>query len=1015
MTRTSRFFLAALILGGTLAVTFSHQLGGRSFRLGLGPQHAAARSESYDLRALRILARTALYVQGNYLDQDKVQPRKMLMSSLEKLEWLLPELVVAPAPGEDPESPAAIRVTVGKSSAMFDVGAIDTLWSLRERLKEIITFVQQHKLDQKVKPQELEYAAINGMLSTLDPHSVLLDPEMYTEMKVGTHGEFGGLGIVISIRNHELTVISPLEDTPAWRAGLKAGDVIAQIDDESTVNMRLDNAVERLRGKVGTQVVIWVKRKGWSEPKRFALKREKITIKSVTSKLLADRVGYVKLKSFQGHSQDQVREHLDRMRQQAGGELKGVILDLRGNPGGLLEQAIRISDLFLEAGTIVLTVGKGNTVKEEHKATWNGTEKRYPMVVLVGPGSASASEIVAGALQNNDRALVVGGTTFGKGSVQVLYDMEDGSALKLTIAQYLTPGEVSIQGVGIVPDISLEPVTITKDSIQYYAEERFGEGDLDAHLTNDAAVKKPSSGLTVRYYQDPPPEPPAGEEQEPPPPEDEDDVKEDFEIRFSRGLLAQARSSRSSELLKESARYLATQADTELQRIGETLGTLGIDWSGGDNPSGIHPELTLSTDRPGHRVPAGEKIRLRAQVKNTGAAPLYRLRGITESDNDSLNGLEFCFGKLLPGGERVWEVPVEVGKQVESRIDQVKVQLFSGDDETPLGAGSLLVEIEERQRPRFSYSWAVIDEKTGNGDGLLQRGEKVDFRLFITNQGQGQAEDVAATITNQSGENLFLQQGRQKIEAIPPGGQVEALFGFQVKRKLNEDSVKLQVDVLDLAQREGLEEELEIPVLPEAGRLKPQQGVVSASRPEGAALYAGASEKMPLLGRLRAGSTLPLTGVVGKWLKVDLGGGRSAWTEARSVSIGAGGVAGREPVTLRERMAPLVQFDAATLAQRTTDKARVRITGEALDDQRVQDLYIYTRNRQGKLVKTRKMAFLTNDGPGSPVRLPFSLEVDLKEGVNTVAVVARDNDRLSTLKHINILRLPAPGAAAAAK
>ncbi|MBM4321812.1 MAG: PDZ domain-containing protein, partial [Deltaproteobacteria bacterium] len=344
MKKTKRIMVAVTILGAAFIATVSYQIGDRAWNFGLGPVSSAARQEPYDLRSLKILARTALYIQGNYLDQDKVEPKKMLLSALEKVEWLLPEVVVRPAPGENEDSPAAIRVSVGKSSALFDIGAIDTLWSMREKLKDVVGFVQDNLRSKEVELPEVEYAAINGLLSTLDPHSVLLDPDTYREMKVSTHGEFGGLGIVISIRDHELTIISPLEDTPAWRAGLKAQDRIVQIEDESTINMRLDDAVELLRGKVGTQVTIWVKRKGWSEPRKFTLTREKITIKSVTSKLLDDGVAYVKLKSFQGHSQEQVRSHLDQMRAQLGHELKGLILDLRGNPGGLLEQAIKISD-----------------------------------------------------------------------------------------------------------------------------------------------------------------------------------------------------------------------------------------------------------------------------------------------------------------------------------------------------------------------------------------------------------------------------------------------------------------------------------------------------------------------------------------------------------------------------------------------------------------------------------------------------------------------------------------------
>ena len=1016
MKKTSRVLLAVAILGTAFVATISYQIGDRAWDFSLGPVSSAARQEAYDLRSLKILARTALYIQGNYLDQEKVDPKKMLLAALEKVEWLLPEVVARPAPGENEESPAAIRVSVGKSSSIFDIGTIDTLWSMREKLKDIIGYIQDHLQSTDVELPEVEYAAINGLLSTLDPHSVLLDPDTYREMKVSTHGEFGGLGIVISIRDHELTIISPLEDTPAWRAGLKAQDRIVQIEDESTINMRLDDAVELLRGKVNSQVTIWVKRKGWSEPRKFTLTREKITIKSVTSKLLDDGIGYVKLKSFQGHSQEQIRNHLDQMRAQLGGELKGLILDLRGNPGGLLEQAIKISDLFLDSGTIVLTVGKGNTVKEEHKATWSGTEKRYPMAVLVGPGSASASEIVAGALQNNDRAVIIGDTTFGKGSVQVLYDMEDGSALKLTIAQYLTPGEVSIQGVGIQPDIQLKPVTIDKKNLHYYAEEHFGEGDLDSHLTNDAAMQRSATSKLVRYFEPTPPEEEQGDKKEPPPPEEEDKIAEnDFTVHFARGLLSQSKVYQRTEMLSDSSGYIQSQHDKELEKIGSNLAKLDVDWSPGANQPGNQPQLTFTTDKPDGRVVAGEKIVLRARVKNTGSSPLYRMRGLTKSENSLLDAQEFIFGRLMPGEEREWEVPVEVGKQEESRTDSVTLELYSADGTESLKSAQVLVATEELKRPHLAYVWQIIDDKGGSGDGLVQRGEKLEMRLNIANTGPGKAQDVQATIANQSGEGLFLEQGRQKVDTIPPGGTAEVTFRFNVKRKLNEEKLKLQINLFDSVLREGLEEELEIPVQPDGPRYKPASGACTATA-EGVKVRAGASETTPAIAQLRNGRSLPVIGSKDGWLRVDLGGGSHGWVDARTVRQHDARPPPKPPQALNRvfelRSAPIVQLDPSTLSNRVINGSRARIVGEVVDDQQVKDVYIYVQHRTGKLVKSRKLTYQSNENlQRSPTRLPFRLDVDLKEGMNTVVIVARDQDRLTAMKRLRLLRLPAAYAA----
>ncbi|MBM4321535.1 MAG: hypothetical protein FJ125_16720, partial [Deltaproteobacteria bacterium] len=562
--------------------------------------------------------------------------------------------------------------------------------------------------------------------------------------------------------------------------------------------------------------------------------------------------------------------------------------------------------------------------------TWIGTEKRYPMAVLVGPGSASASEIVAGALQNNDRAVVIGDTTFGKGSVQVLYDMEDGSALKLTIAQYLTPGEVSIQGVGILPDIQLKSVTIDKKSVRYYAEEHFGEEDLDAHLTNDAAMRKRSPGKLVRFFDE---TPPAEEkaEKEPPPPEKEDEIAQnDFSVHFARGLLAQARIFQRTDMLKEAEGYLQGQYGKELEKISASLGKLGVDWSAGENQPGNRPQLTFTTSEKDQRVKAGDKIVLRATVKNSGSSPLYRVRGLTRSENNSMDGLEFIFGRILPGEERSWEVPMEMGKPEESRTDVVTLALYSADGASSLEEGSILLETEEQKRPHFAYAWQLIDEKGGNGDGLIQRGEKMEMRVHISNNGPGKAQDVQTTIANQSGEGLFLEQGRQKIEAIPAGGSADVTFRFHVKRKLNEEKIKLQVSIFDTVLREGMEEELEIAVLPDSPRHKPMSSLGVAGA-EGAAVRAGASDQSPVIAALRPNRALPVSGSKERWLKVDLGNGNHGWVEARSVRLqdgrgpGAGGKPGHHDVQLWSelRSPPTLTLDQASAALEVTNSPRV--------------------------------------------------------------------------------------------
>ena len=478
---------AALIaLLGAFYLSVSYQFGDPGWRLEFHAREAAARPEAadaYELRSLAILNRAVIHIKESYVDPSRINERKMIGAAMDEVQRQVAELLVE-IERDSEEVPTRVTVRLDKAEQTFDLRDVGSLWQMLFKFKDIFRFIQEN-LASRERLQEIEYAAINGMLSTLDPHSVLLRPDDYREMKLSTRGKFGGLGIVISIKDGQLTIGNPIEDTPAARAGLKAGDRVVQIGLDSTVNMALSDAVDMLRGEPDTTVDIHVLREGWTRPRKFTLTRADIKVKSVASRLLADRVGLVKLRGFQNTTYDELAAAIKRMGSK--GKLKGLILDLRGNPGGLLDQAIKVSDLFVESGPLVTTVGYGDKVREPKMATRAGTET-YPVVVLTDTYSASASEIVAGALKNHERALIVGQQTFGKGSVQVIYDNKDDSALKLTIAQYLTPGDISIQSVGIAPDIATAAVVLNDDQTTFFHQDGLsGEKDLPAHLDHESA------------------------------------------------------------------------------------------------------------------------------------------------------------------------------------------------------------------------------------------------------------------------------------------------------------------------------------------------------------------------------------------------------------------------------------------------------------------------------------------------------------------------------------------------
>ncbi|MEI2780316.1 MAG: S41 family peptidase [Candidatus Competibacter sp.] len=338
-----------------------------------------------------------------------------------------------------------------------------------------------------VKDKDLLENAIRGMLSNLDPHSAFLDAEAFQDLQVGTSGEFGGLGIEVGQEDGFIKVITPIDDTPAQRAGIRAGDLIIRLDDTSVKGMALSDAIQRMRGKPNTAITLTIVREGVRKPLKVKLVREVIQVKSVKSRLLEPGFAYLRVTQFQAKTAQSLQQELQTLEQQNKAPLKGLVLDLRNNPGGVLNGAVDVADDFLEDGVIVETKGRGNGSDQSYKATPGDLLKSAPMVVLVNGGSASASEIVAGALQDHHRALILGERTFGKGSVQTILPLGNGTAVKLTTARYYTPSGRSIQAAGIDPDIKLKPLKLGADD---GAEPDFiKESDLTGHLRNDRADK----------------------------------------------------------------------------------------------------------------------------------------------------------------------------------------------------------------------------------------------------------------------------------------------------------------------------------------------------------------------------------------------------------------------------------------------------------------------------------------------------------------------------------------------
>ena len=956
--------------------------------------------EPYDLTQLALLNRVLLQVVDHYVEPERIDPRRMLLGGLNAVQQEAAPILI------DYENGAStLRVTVDTESAEFRVDDVTSPWDLSNRFREIFRFIQTNLTGEDVELREIEEAAVNGMLRTLDPHSVYLDVDTYEDMRMSTRGEFGGLGIVISIRDGQLTVIRPMPGTPADRAGVHRRDRIVRIGEESTMNMPLEEAVDRLRGPPGSPVEVWIVREGeggWVDPRAFTLTRAVIHIESVESRMLGDGIGYISISSFQGNTFADMTRALAQLHS-AG--MRGLVLDLRDDPGGLLDQAVHVADAFLEAGTIVTTQSTDPAQRNEERAVAEGTEPAYPMIVLVNGGSASASEIVAGALKNHNRALIVGERTFGKGSVQVLYDYEDGSALKLTIAQYLTPGDVSIQGVGIMPDIEISPMTVDRADMDLVADPLYlRESDLASHLTHSSARETDRPAVSLNYYL------PAAERRalrEAGPDDDESETEDEFLLRFARELLSHARSPDRRAMIDEARPTIDRVRGEELARAVTDLSALGVDWSEGPDGGASTVSVEVTPMGPGNHPTghAGDPLELRVRVTNTGAATLYRLRASTHSDYGLFNRRELVFGRLGPGETREWttslgQCVVENGTEtcrlpldVHDRSDGIRLDFEELHGHAPPPA-EVRTDVTGLPRPTFAYATHIADDVHGNGNGIVERGETSTLYLHVRNTGVGATHHTEANLRSLAGEGVLLRAGRFRIDEIPPGAERTVEFTFEVLPDFVEDEAELEFIVIDTDLNETLTERVMVPV-GEAGGASPRSrsgrvtiadGTSILDRPGGTAF-----------GRVEGGaasvvSTAELDGMV----RVDVGEGVPGWVPAAALS--GSGRSGRI-TTVLDHIAPSIEISGATTV---TTEDHISIRGVARDDRVVRDVYIY--------VGMRKVYYSSNRSGADPREASFTASLPLRPGTNYVVVFARESDE-SISRRAFVVRRDAPDGA----
>ncbi|MBL0212729.1 MAG: PDZ domain-containing protein [Myxococcales bacterium] len=957
-----------------------------------------AQAPRHDLSALAIFNKTLLRIKDRYVDPARVDPKKMLYAALDSVQFNVPEVLIEPDPARN-----QITVAVNDKREVFDTSDVDSPWRMTIKLKKVFRFIETN-MNAGGDLAKVEYAAVNGMLSTLDPHSILMDPEQARDMDVSTSGKFGGLGIVIRMIERKLTVVKPMKDTPAWKKGIKAGDHIVRINSEPTENLTSNEAVDRMRGDPKTGVTLWVERKGEAALLRFDLIRDVIRVSQVEHKLLDKGVGYVKVKQFSKGIANDVAEAMKEM------SAKGAtswILDLRYNPGGLLEEAVQLSDLFVDSGTIVSTVSGRD--REARRAERGFGDTTSSLVVLVNGGSASASEIVAGALKNLDRAAIIGTRTFGKGSVQELYDNEDKSKLKLTIAQYLTPGDRSIQNLGIVPDIQLQRMYIPEkndapsDFVRMLAPTRtYGEKDLDAHLVSTYAKDTDKPAYEVPFLVEKK-KPAAGDPAATAPPDDEDgpdddEIVEDFEMKFAKDLVSSVQSASRPKLVLGANKLVMKVRGDEEKKLVTALGTIGIDWSA-PGATAETPNLDVQlTTVPAANVKAGDVVSVTATIKNTGTGAAYRVLSRIQGDDPVFEDSELPIGKVGPGETKTFTAKMQVPKDALDRVDRLTLEVRDAKSSTARVTPTV-VRIDAAPRPVFAYAYQLIDE--GNGDGLVQRGERFKLAVQLKNTGPGATQDAEVMLRNATGDGVVLDKSRASLKDAPlaPGQVRDFEFPLATDSTLKGDEVVVELMAYDSALDVQTSQKLKFKVAPSVAS-QPQRGEVTVKAP--ITIRSGASEDTEQVGMAGKGASFAAVGSFGPWTKVKLnaGGTRIGFIPSSALSTGGSGTGSFTQIW--NSTPPAIAINTKALE---TSGETYKLNGMVTDETHVEDVYIFVSNSRAK-IDSRKVYYRSNRGGKDPKSLDFATELPLWPGSNMVTVVARSNSEVRSVKTMYVFRDP---------
>ncbi|MEQ9618268.1 MAG: MXAN_5808 family serine peptidase [Deltaproteobacteria bacterium] len=954
------FVVSALLVSITYILLFSPSLG-----------NFGQKAEADNLNITNVVMQ---YVKRYYVDKSVIDPKHMLIEGLGRLEQIVDQVLVDFPGGEDG---GEFEVQVVDEKAVFDMSGVRDLDDVTKTMEQVFTFISPHMSPNDPEISEIEYSVLDKMLSSLDQHSSIITPQVYKEFMIETEGSFGGLGIVIGVRDGELTVISPIEGTPAYRIGIKPNDKIVQIENESTINMSLIEAVSKLRGRKGTEVSIHVMRDSFNSPREFKIVRDTIVIESVETFELDGGIKYVRIRDFQKNTLDSIIQNIKDDTDNA----RGMILDLRGNPGGLLDQAERISDLFLTSGVIV-TTKIGNSAKRYHA---NDKDHQFGgnIVVLVDSGSASASEIVAGALKNNERAIVIGERTFGKGSVQQIFDLNDGSALKLTIAQYLTPGDISIQDVGVTPDIILHPAIINDELITFHPnpDNRLNKPDKKGKKES-INLDKPTYSITyldnrvIDNEGEPTPEEALSKE------ERRQKLEEDFYVSLAREIIQSSSEPSRNQSLGEIQVGITEISKKEENKIVDKWRLMGVDWSY-EKVKPSKPSISVSVTPEKPQGKAGGEIEATVEVENTGTEPLYRLLATTKSENPVFEGKDLIFGKLNPGEKKSWSTKFEIPKWSLTRDDLVTLE-FEDANKSSIPDFSFNLDTSGLDRPLYAFNYEIVDDgrygSSGNGNSIPETGEKIALHVRVKNIGPGASEKTIISLKNNSGDNVFLEKGRAEIENLAPGGIKDASFIFSVNGP--DSLIEVELQIMDDIFKEGLFSNLLIPENKPGADFSKEKLRVTV--PGGNVFIRGGSFKeAPIIAMSETGAAFSSIGQNGKWIKINLDENRAGWIRSDKVRISKPlSSQGESDSALYQEIFEAPPIISVTGPPISTNSHIITLTGDVNDKDGIELVSVF--------LGEDKVALL----PSTKTEVPVSLELKLENEINLITIIAKDSKGL---------------------